>query len=174
MIAQAYEADNPSGSAPSNKAADLNTAMSWLLNNNWASLPDRLKSAAEQLQNAIRNNQISRSCVWYVHNFPESSTVKSELQNVERTAKSSLTANFPDANIEIQATEVGRSQLEDWYQAISAPILVSRDIFVHNVRGYEMNGSNCECSVASIPVTVLYELFEENQTKLFSANIRDY
>jgi hypothetical protein len=174
VVAQAYEASEPKESAPSNKAADLNTAMSWLLNNNWSFLPDRLKSAAEQLQNAIKNNQITHLYVWYVHNFSESPIVKNELQTVERTAKSALTANFPGAVVEIQATEVGTSQLEEWYQAISAPILVSRDVFVHNVRGYEMNGDNWDAFVASIPATLLYELFEENRTKLFSANIRDY
>lgn len=35
VVAQAYEATTPCQSAPANKASDLNTAMSWLLNNDW-------------------------------------------------------------------------------------------------------------------------------------------
>ncbi len=176
VVAQAYESDNPNPnkSAPANKASDLNAAMSWLLNNDWDCLPDRIKSAAEQFQNAIKDDLISRIYIWYVHNCNESSAVKEELQNVEKTALGALSLNYPESKIEIQATEVGKKQLEDWYQAISAPILVSQDIFIHNVQGYEMKGNDWSAFVASIPAKLLFSLFKEQQTKLFSANIRDY
>jgi hypothetical protein len=175
VVAQAYESDSPcKESAPSNKASDLNTAMAWLLNNRWQDLPDQIQSAAEQFQDAINRNLISRIYIWYVHNCNESGNVQRELENVERSANASLRTNYPNRNIEIQAVEIGKNRLEEWYQEISTPILVSETIHIENAEGYEITGKDWSAYVAAVPAKYLYTLFRTHQTKLFSANIRDY
>jgi hypothetical protein len=175
VVAQAYESDDEcKESAPANKASDLNTAMSWLLNSRPQELPDQIKSAAEQFQDAIKKNLISHIYIWYVHNCDESFNVKKELENVEKSAHASLVANFLGSNIEIQATEVGKNRLDEWYQEISTPILISEEIDIENANGYEMIGKGWQAFVAAIPAKYLYVWFKTHQTKLFSANIRDY
>ncbi|MBM3746011.1 MAG: hypothetical protein FJW34_09445 [Acidobacteria bacterium] len=55
LVAQAYEARNTSRlAAPSNKAADLNTAASWLLSRDLADLPEKLRPAATDLRQALQ------------------------------------------------------------------------------------------------------------------------
>lgn len=175
VVAQAYESDDEcKEAAPANKASDLNTAMSWLLNSRPEELPEQLQSAAGQFQDAIKKNLISRIYIWYVHNCDESANVKKELDNVEKSAHALLIANFQGRSIEIHASEVGKNRLDEWYQAISTPILISANIDIENVEGYEMVGKEWRAFVAAIPAKYLYEWFKEYQTKLFSANIRDY
>jgi len=175
VVAQAYESEKQDKeSAPSNKASDLNTAMSWLLSCDPQKLPVQLQSAAEQLQDAIRNNIISSIYIWYVHNCYESANVNTELDNVERSAYALLETHFKGHGIEVHATEIGKNKLDEWYQAIITPILVSDNFDVENVKGYEMIGEDWKAFVASIPAKYLYTWFKKYQTKLFSANIRDY
>jgi len=174
IVAQAYESETDKESAPSNKASDLNTAVSWLLSCEPQNLPAQLQSAAEQLQEVIRNNIISNLYIWYVHNCKESANVKSELDNVERNAYALLETHFKGHGIEVHPTEVGKDKLDEWYQAIITPILVSDDFDIENVKGYEMIEKDWTAFVASIPAKYLYTWFNKYQTKLFSANIRDY
>lgn len=175
VICQSYESSDPSKKeAPSNKASDLNTAMSWLLNADWRNLPERIKSAAEQLQNAIRDDRISHIYVWYIHNCNESQNVGRELENVEKTANAELRTNYPGKNVEIQAIEIGKSKLQEWYEGLSAPILVPEEISFEISGGYEATGTDWSAYLTAIPAKGLYELFQRHKTKLFSANIRDY
>jgi len=175
VVAQAYESLRPNKeSALSNKASDLNTAMSWLLIWDSQRLPAQLQSAAEQLQDVIKNNIISNLYIWYVHNCSESANVKSELDNVERNAYALLETYFKGHSIEVHSTEVGKNKLDEWYQAIITPILVSEDFDIENVNGYEMIEKDWTAFIASIPAKYLYTWFNKYQTKLFSANIRDY
>lgn len=175
VVGQSYEAENPKDKeAPANKASDLNTAISWLLNTKWNELPERIRSAAEQLQNAISTDHVLHIYIWYVHNFNESSNVTKELENVEKTAHGLLGSNFPGKTIEIQALEIGRSKLQEWHEALSAPILIPDEISFEISGGYETIGSDWKAFLTSIPAKKLYELFQDHKTKLFSANIRDY
>ena len=53
VIGQCYFSSKTKPSAPANKAADLNTAIGWLLQQNIDQLPPRLQAPAEELRNAI-------------------------------------------------------------------------------------------------------------------------
>jgi hypothetical protein len=64
--------------------------------------------------------------------------------------------------------------LQEWYEALSAPILVSDEISFETSGGYEVTGSEWRAYLTSIPAKELYVLFQKHKTKLFSANIRDY
>lgn len=60
VIGQGYFARKDKDSAPSNKASDLNTAVSWLLTRNIKEIPERLQSAALELRNRIKDGEIEK------------------------------------------------------------------------------------------------------------------
>lgn len=162
--------------APANKASDLNTSVGWLLLRNIddPDFPERLKASAKELRRALNAGEIETMNLWYVHDFPESKNVKSELKTVEHTAKSAIKSKFESQNVSIKACEVGIDTLEQWYKNITTPIIVS-DSFTLNVPGgYSMKGKNWKAYVTSIRAGKLYQLYKKHKTDLFSANVREY
>jgi len=175
IIAQSYESDKEcNGEAPSNKASDLNTAVGWALSADIEKLPERIRPASIALRDAIRNDQITRLIFWYVHNCSESANVKKELTIVEKTAHSALKNHYPGKHVEVQSVEIGNNTLEEWYQALITPILVSEEIPIDIIDGYELKGNDWSSYITAIPARSLYFLFQEHGATLFSANIRDY
>lgn len=176
VIAQTYLSSKLSNNeAPANKASDLNAAVSWLLNRPLNELPITIKSHAEGLRRAIQDKEITTLHIWYVHNLPESQNVQNELKTVEHTAQSAVKQNFPDSGItDIQTLEVGINTLEDWYESVSTPILVTDTFKIPINGGYKESSSDWQAYVTSIPTKWLYDSFRKYKTKLFSANVRDY
>lgn len=60
VIAQCYMSTRARLSAKSNKASDLNTAISWLLVRPLEELPEGLKGRASELRDAITTSKLSR------------------------------------------------------------------------------------------------------------------
>jgi hypothetical protein len=175
VIAQGNEAqDSNRQAAPSNKASDLNTAATWLLNRELAELPEVLQPGARQLRDALGDRKLQRLDFWYVHNLPESSNVKEELKSVELTATTALKAHYSEAEIEVSAHEIGNRTLDDWYRALSAPILVNEAFEVAVPGGYETNGSAWRAFATAVPADWLHSVFHNHKTDLFSANLRGY
>jgi hypothetical protein len=176
VIAQTYISESmEKKEAPANKASDLNTAVSWLLIRPINALPMSIRSHAEELRQAIKDRAIKTIYIWYVHNLPESQNVQNELTTVEHAAKSAIQSKFPDCSgIEIQALEVGRSTLEEWYKSISTPILVTEEFTIPISGGFEVDEADWQTYVTSIPARWLYEQFKSHGTKLLSADVREY
>ena len=82
IVAQCFLTSKTNASAPANKASDLNTAATWLLQSSIGTLPERLKPNAEAIRNGIDSGSIERLQFWYIHNQPESKNVKNELSAV--------------------------------------------------------------------------------------------
>lgn len=100
VVAQAYEGQKLSKpSAPSNKAADLNTAAAWLLSSDLVDLPEGLRPAAREARQALDDGVIRYVQFWYVHNLPESQNVRDELAAVERTVHDALSSRFPNSGV---------------------------------------------------------------------------
>lgn len=174
VVAQCYKCSKQKPSAPANKASDLNTAVGWLLQRPLKDLPVRLRRLAEELRNAIKDDQIRHLQFWYVHNLPESQNVESELKTVEASAKAAL-ANFPNSGkLQLSAHEIGTGRLGEWYNDTLSPILVSDRIEIEVEGGFEIKGNNWRAYVAPIPARVLSTLYRKHKAKLFSANVRDY
>jgi hypothetical protein len=98
VVAQAYAAaDESKSEAPANKAAELNTAASWLLASDLDTLPEPLRSAAAEVRDALGEDEIRDFEIWYVHNLPESDTSggNSNKQHAPPTATSSVTSRPP-------------------------------------------------------------------------------
>ncbi len=174
IIAQGYFSKREKKEAPSNKASDLNTAVTWLFNREIKELPERLKTPAKDLREFIESGMIRKITLWYSHNCPESKNVLNELIGAEHSLNSILKLKYKKIRIEVSSLEVGLNTLEDWYIGITTPILVTDKISIENVDGFYINQSDWKAFSTNINGKKLYELFSTYKTNLFSANIRDY
>lgn len=174
VIAQGYISNSDKSEAPSNKASDLNTAISWLLTRQIEEIPERLKSAARELRRRISDGEVKRVTVWYSHNLPESENVRQELVSVEHTLSAILREHFQDNEVETHSLEVGLEKLEEWYLGLTIPILVNDEIIINYCDGFYSSGAKWKSFSTSIPAILLYQLYKEHKTALFSANVRDY
>ncbi|GIO63260.1 MULTISPECIES: AIPR family protein [Paenibacillus] len=176
VIAQGYMSQKERTSAPSNKASDLNTAVTWLLNEDLDNLPLDIKAASTQLRQAIINKKIHTIQIWYVHNLPQSKNVTDEMNAVKLSLISSLNAYTDDpTEINVISLEVGRETLSNWYKSSSVPILVTNDFEIETPKGgYEIIGDNWTSYMTAIPLTFLYDSYQEFKDDLFSSNIRGY
>ncbi len=174
VIAQCYFSKAQRIAAPSGKAADLNTAMAWLLQSGMDRLPARLKSPATELRGAIKAGTITDLHIWYVHNVPESANVKNELDTVEANAHSALKHCFPNSSVRVHTLEIGASKLSEWYADSLSPILVNDSFNLTIPDGFSVHSEGWEAFVTAVPARFLHRVYKKYKTKLFSANVRDY
>lgn len=178
VVAQAYTADDPDKpEPPSNKAADLNTALTWILDGEVPDeqLGDKLRSAAMDLRQALVDGEISVLEVWFVHNLTESANVTPELRQVEQTAKALLGHHFRDQadQVEVRALQVSRDRLEAWYRSTSTAILVTDEFVVPAKSGwFNESGAGWSAICTSVSAAWLHELHAKYSDQLFSANVR--
>lgn len=178
VIAQAYSAgDRSKVNPPANKAADLNTALAWILDGSAPNdkLGQKLKSAAADLRAGLKAGEISVLEVWFIHNLPESAAVDDELRQVEQTANALLGQNFDDqsAQIEVRTLQVSRDRLAAWHRSTSTAILVTDEFSVPAESGwFTESGEGWEAVCTSVSATWLHELYAKYGDQLFSANVR--
>jgi hypothetical protein len=175
VIAQGYFAvDSDKLEAPAGKAADLNTAVAWIFGHNYAQMNESLQAAAQELELAIQNGEVSQIELWYVHNLSESVNVQAELDTAAVTARTLLEREYPETDISVGALEVGVNRLDEWYESIQNPVLVA-DTFELEVDGcFEEVGDDWTAVCVSVPATWLKDLHSRYGDKLFSANVRGY
>jgi hypothetical protein len=174
VISQCYVGKPTKVAAKSDKAADLNTAIGWLLSADIAKLPEGIKARAEELREAISAGKITQIHAWYVHNLPCSANVQKELKTVEATLKSSL-KNYPKSdNINVFSKEIGTNELQQLYVQAERPIIVtdSFDIIVPEI--LEMKEYKWSSITTFVKGTWLSEIYSKHKTDLFSANLRGY
>jgi hypothetical protein len=106
VVAQGHAAEKPaSKSAPANKASDLNTAVSWLLDGEIESLPAILRSAAIEVRSALQNGEIRYFNLWYCHNYQESKNVEDELKRAVSTADGLIRRFYPSTSVAVSQKE---------------------------------------------------------------------
>lgn len=174
IIVQCYHSRRHKSSAPANKATDLNAAVSWLLQVPLEQLPERLRSTAQRLRSAISDGSITNLHIWYVHNLPEGKNVARELLAVEATAHAAINSEFPEKEVEICSLEIGQSIFEAWYADTQSQILVNDNFSIEIENGYELSGPDWRAFVTTIPASFLHGVYKKHETKLFSANVREY
>ncbi|MGW4116747.1 AIPR family protein [Actinosynnema sp. NPDC004786] len=176
ILAQGYWAVvDTKQSAPANKASDMNTAVTWLLDSDLGGLPEVLQSAAVEVRQALVEGVIREFDIWYVHNLPESGNVARELAQVARTAKGLIDARFPAAQItSITGRELGIAALDELYRRTEVPIIVTDEFEVPALGGFEISGSKWSAYCTSVPGDWLRTLWLEYEANLLSPNVRDY
>ena len=157
-----------------NKCDDLNTAATWLLTRDASVVPRRIKPATDELQEGIKNNEITEIEFWYVHNCCESDEVKNHLESVGNTAKSCISTYFNNATVNISTTEVGKKTFVEWYTALQTPVFVSDHITLKVPKGYKISGEKWEAYATAVKVKWLSSMYSAHKEKLFSPNIRGF
>jgi hypothetical protein len=125
VVMQCYISGKPRPAAPSNKAADLNTALSWLLTTPIDNLPETLRGRAVEFRNAISVGEVQQLHVWYVHNLPESENVNKELKTVAHAARAALRALAPLIEIGVFTDELGENKLAELFDLAERTVLVT-------------------------------------------------
>lgn len=174
IIAQSYRANPPKTSARDGKAATLRQAISYLLEVQTDAIPERLKASAAALRTAIKDKDVERLYVWFVHNCSGSINVQLEISTVVETAGSILKSRFPDAKVVVTGEELSDEMLEKSYTETNTPILVSEPISFSSPPGLEFREGEWQCLVVPLQLSLLQELYKKHKTDLFSANVRDF
>ena len=174
VVAQCYQSQKAKDEAPANKASDLSTAIGWLVNAETATIPPKLRSAAQTLRQALEEQAIDKIHIWYVHNLPESENVGKELRVVATGTEAVLKAAYPKFAVQVLAKEVGTTTFELWYVETLTPILVTDNFSIPTKGAFELNMGKWKACVAAIPTSFLRKAYRDNGVRLFSANVRDY
>ena len=175
VLAQGYMSNKATvGEAPANKASDLNTAASWLLAGELEGLPDTLRSAAQEVRDALAGGEVREFQLWYVHNCNESTNVTTELAQALKTADGLIKRDFQGIDVDVSAIEIGRNVLEDEYARVQAPILVSDEFTFAIPGGFEIVAEDWSAFSTAVQATDLRSLWSTHNTRLMSPNIRDY
>ncbi len=179
VVAQAYNKKNVQDGdlAPSNKASDLNTAAAWIFASNISEVPEQIKESVLDLQDAIKNEEISTIYFWYVHNLVEENNpeVKKEMNTLQVAAQKLVDTTFNNKGIKVSAIEVGKNTIEKWYVTSSRRITIDDDILVaNNGFGYEISSEKWKAYVTAISGKWLRKLYLEKGDDLFSGNPRNY
>jgi hypothetical protein len=174
VIAQGFLSTTSKAAAPSNKAADLTIAASWIFSRDYSRMNESLQAATQELDLAIRDGDISDIELWYCHNLPESTNVQDELNKATIVVKRLLSDSYTDIEFHVSALEVGLSRLDEWYESVQNPILVADTIEVDVDGWFEEVGEDWTAVCVSVPATWLTGLHATYSDKLFSANVRGY
>ena len=179
VVAQAYNKHNAQESdlAPSNKASDLNTAAAWIFASNVDEVPTQIKESVLDLQDAIKNEEISTIYFWYVHNLIEKNNpeVRKEMNTLQIAAQRLVENSFKGKGIKVRAIEVGKNTIEKWYVTSSRRITIDDEILVDsNGCGYEIKAEKWRAYVTAVSGKWLRKLYLEKGDDLFSGNPRNY
>jgi hypothetical protein len=176
VVAQDYMATSTGqAEAPANKASDLNTAVSWLLSGDLATLPETLRSAAEEVRDALETGQVQDFEIWYSHNAYESTNVSRELAQAARTADGLIKRYFPEAGeVSCSGIELGLNTLEDLYRRTEAPIVVTDEFALEVPGGFEIRSGRWRAYTTAVPGTWLRDVWRAHEGDLMSPNVRDY
>ncbi|CAH5834539.1 hypothetical protein [Klebsiella michiganensis] len=167
VIGQCYYSEKERESAPSNKASDLNTGVAWLLQRAIPEVPDRIKSAAINLREAIKDGTVKNIYIWFVHNLPESHHVENELVTVQHTTTSILKTVYPGISIDVSNKEVGSNTLQEWYEDCRTPILINKSVTLNTIGGYEISGKGWSSYSTAIQARDLAKLYKNIKLKFF-------
>ena len=179
VVAQAYNKHNAQESdlAPSNKASDLNTAAAWIFASNVDEVPTQIKESVLDLQDAIKNEEISTIYFWYVHNLIEKNNpeVRKEMNTLQIAAQRLVENSFKGKGIKVSAIEVGKNTIEKWYVTSIRRMTIDDEILVDsNGCGYEIKAEKWRAYVTAVSGKWLRKLYLEKGDDLFSGNPRNY
>lgn len=177
VIAQAYAAVSPHkriNFAPANKAADLNTAVTWLLEGKLDGLPSALRDAANEARDALSSGEIEEVQLWSVHNCREGDNVASEPNQARITAHALLSRMGIVQVPVVSSREIGHATINDLYQSTQLHVRVTDTISFNTKGGFEVSEESWSAYCTSIQLSELRKLWKKHQRQLLSPNVRDY
>ncbi|PAD70377.1 hypothetical protein CHH83_03380 [Bacillus sp. 7586-K] len=173
-IIQSYFSESVKKSAKKNKATDMNGALTWALVANIEDVPKLIRTRVEELRNHLKNGDIQKLEIWYIHNCHEHNIITNEMKALESIGKRFIESDYAGNNIEVRAKEIGINTIETWYKASSAPILVTDKFRLRTLGGYTTRNGDWEVFSTAVDAEWIHEIFQKHNEELFSANIRSY
>lgn len=176
IIAQCYRSKRVNVSqAPASKAAALNQAVAWIMDDDAEGLPEVLHRQALEFRSLVDKGDISRVYIWYVHNVKSSQNSRRELEKAAATLRARLKDRNPDRSFpNIVVDEIGKDQFKELVERSEAKILVREPYEIHVGEAFEVAGSGWKSVVAPVSGRWLADQYEAHGTDLFSANLRGY
>lgn len=156
--------------APSNKAADLNTAMAWIVAGDEAKSPEKLKAKIIEVRELIEKREIDSIELLYIHNCAESENVRLELE----TCSKYLEGSYKEQEIDVTYKELGCKNLEKLYIALSQQIVVRDDIQFSGELIKSISGNGWTSHIGFVSGEWLHNLYGRYESDLFSANYRGF
>lgn len=170
VFAQGFYSEKNGGSAPANKASDLNTAAAWLISGDLSKVPDAIADIIRSCRIALEAGEIDSIELLYVHNLTESKNARDELE----TAKNHLLKGLSKFEVQVTAKEVGLEECERLFVAKESGILVKDRLTIPGDIKFEESGKTWKAAIVSLPANWLYEQFHAFGQPLFSANYRGF
>jgi hypothetical protein len=158
------------GTASTNKADSLLTALSWLLKKPYDQIPARLKPKAIELQEALARKEIKCLHLLFVHNCRQSTPVEEALRTVAASAKTLV----GDPAVDVVCLEIGLPRLQHLYNSLTKQIVVEDKIRFSVVGVLPEKGDGWEAVQTTIDGGILHDLWKKHRDELFSANIRGF
>lgn len=179
VIAQGFESPKGrSADAPANKASDLNTAISWLLDSDLTSIPrESVRASAQELRDALGSGEVRSVEVYFVHNCQSTKMVADEMDTVQAALRNKLEAWAAMAGTPISALarQLGFNEVVGLYEARHSSIRVTDEIALTAVTTPQpISGPNWKAVSTTLRATQLVELVRRYGDAIYSANIRDY
>lgn len=178
IVAQAYNKRFPSleNLAKENKASDLNTAAAWVFSDDISKVPNTIKDAVLDLQEAITEQAISTVYFWYVHNLDETKNqkVETELNTLQAQVQAAVNSKYSDEELTINALEVGLNTIQKWYDSSTRRISIEDDFVVECDKGFELVSDRWRAYVTAISGKWLRNIYLEKGDDLFSGNPRNF
>ena len=171
IFAQGYYTNQKKDTAPSNKAADLNTASAWLFSATLTDVPDQLRTAIESCRTAIKEGEVESIELLYVHNLPESVNVARELQTASAHLRNNLEKGL---GITVTGRELGCSLIEHLFSSQESHIEIKDEMLCPAKVLFTETGPKWTASVLTVPGSWLHGLFAQYSDSLFSANYRGF
>ena len=178
IVAQAYNRTNPKDTdlAKENKASDLNTAAAWVFSDDTSEVPNTIKDAVLDLQDAIKEQAISSVSFWYVHNLDENNNPKIaiEMAKIQEQVQAAVDSKYSEQELKINTLEVGLNTIQKWFDNSTRRISVEKDYIVECYKGFELSAESWRAYVTAVSGKWLRNLYLENKDDLFSGNPRNY
>ncbi len=163
-------------SAPGNKASDLNTAIAWLLTASEDDIPSGLKPKAIELRRALKAGDINQIDIFYIHNCHENMHVSDEMKAVGANARIAIAAIVEPSEHQVNVTsmELGIKYIEDLYLGRQSEILIEEWLEIPTQEYVQENSEGWKAILTTVPGNWIQDLYNRYETRLFSANYRDY
>ena len=156
--------------ASANKASDLNTAATWLLLQPIDQIPEKIRGQAQLLRDGLCEGTITKLVFAYAHNAYESTNVRRELQATRALVRGLEISQ----NCEVEVAELGLTNIEALHLSSLGSIQVTDEFQFPASQLIRESGDGWTAYVISIRGVELFNLYEEHQNALFSANLRDF
>jgi hypothetical protein len=172
VIAQGYFGTKDADKAPSGKASDINSAISWLANGSIdaKTLSPILRARILEVRKAIKDELIERIDILFIHNRPSHINSQEELETCEKTASQI----FESRGISVSCKEFGLTQIEGIYQHRHSQILINDEIFVDGKKLGQHETDDWDAYLFTVKGEWLRDLFKKYDEDLFSANYRGF